>query len=114
VNISEFKVKPKLIEIVLDDKSIIDAYKEEITFYMYDHIAIPKYFDFFKAQSEGNTNKLLELMRELILDVNGKAVMDNDHTLPIDIFTACVLKVTDHLGKSVTKHSTQTETGTQQ
>lgn len=114
MNISEIKVKPQLVEITLDDKSILDAYKEEVKFFMYDHVSIPTYFAFFKAQSEGDTSKLLELMRDMILDQNGNKVIDKEYTLPIDIFTACVLKVTDHLGKFVTKNSTLTETGTQQ
>ena len=114
MNIREIKVKPQLVEITLDDKSIVDAYKEEIKFFMYDHTSIPTYFAFFKAQSEGDTSKLLDLMREMILAEKGNKVIDKDYTLPIDIFTACVFKVTDHLGKFVTKNSTPTETGTQQ
>ena len=114
MNITEFKVKPALVEVKLDDDSIVNTYGEEITFFMYDHITLPKYFEFFKAQSEGNTNKLLELMRDIILDNKGKPVMDKDHELPVDIFTACVVRVTEHLGKSVTKNSIQKETGKQQ
>lgn len=114
MNISEFKIKPQLIEITIDDTSIVESYGEPIKFFMYDHIAIPKYFDFFKAQSEGDTNKLLSIVREIILDVKGKQVMDKDHELPVDIFTSCVVKITEQLGKSVTKNSTPTETGTQQ
>jgi len=113
MKITELKVKPELVEISIDDKSIVESYGEEIKFFMYDHISIPKYFEFFKAQNEGDTNKLLDLMRDIILDEKGKPVMDKDHTLPVDIFTNCVIKVTEHLGKSVTKNSIQRETGKQ-
>lgn len=114
MNITEFKVKPKLIELTIDDKSIVETYGEEIKFFMYDHISLPKYFEFFQAQADGDTKKLLGIVRDIILDQKGKQVMDQDHELPVDIFTAAVVKITEQLGKSVTKNSTQKETGTQQ
>jgi hypothetical protein len=114
MNITEFKIKPKIIEVEIDDKAIIETYGDTIKFYMYDHMDITTYFKFFRAQSEGNTDELLKIVKKVILDEKGKQVMTDEYELPVDIFTNAVIKITDHLGKSATKNSIPTETGTQQ
>lgn len=114
MNISEFKVKPKMIEIEIDDKDIVEIYGDVIKFHMYDHMDLTTYFKFFKAQNEGNTDELLRIVKTIVLDETGKPVMNNEYELPVDIFTNAVVKITDHLGKSGTKKSTPTATGTQQ
>ena len=114
MNISEFKIKPKLIEITIDDKEIIETYGDSIKFHMYDHLDLTTYFKFFRAQSEGNTDDLLKIVKTIVLDEKGKPVMSHEYELPVDIFTNAVIKITEHLGKSGTKNSTPTETGTQQ
>jgi len=81
---------------------------------MYDHLDITTYFKFFRAQNEGNTDELLRIVKKIILDEKGKQVMNEEIELPVDIFTSAVIKITEHLGKSVTKNSTPTETGIQQ
>lgn len=111
MNISEFKVKPKIIEVEIDDKEIVETYGDVIKFHMYDHMDLTTYFKFFRAQSEGNTDELLRIVKTIVLDEKGKPVMNNDYELPVDIFTNAVVKITEHLGKSVTKNSIQTETG---
>lgn len=111
MNISEFKIKPKIIEVEIDDKEIVETYGDVIKFHMYDHMDLPTYFKFFKAQGEGNTDELLRIVKTIILDDKGKPVMSNEFELPVDIFTSAVVRITEHLGKSATKNSTQMETG---
>lgn len=114
MNIQDFKIKPKLIDITIDDETIIEEYGDSIKFHMYDHLDLTTYFKFFKAQSEGNTDELLKIVKTIILDEKGKKVMTEEYELPVDIFTNAVVKITEHLGKSGTKNSTPTETGIQQ
>lgn len=114
MNIQDFKVKPKIIEITIDDADIIEKYGDTIKFFMYDYMDLTTYFKFFKAQAEGNTDTLLQIVKDVILDDKGNKVISQEFQLPVDIFTSAVVRITDHLGKSVTKNSTQTETGTPQ
>lgn len=114
MNISEFKIKPKLIQITIDDETIVKDHGDEIVFHMYDHLDLTTYFQFFKAQNEGNTDQLLKIVKTIIRDENGTQVMNDEYELPVDIFTNAVIKITEHLGKSKTKNSTLTETGIQQ
>lgn len=114
MNLQEFKVRPKIIELVIDDTKIIQEYGEAIKFYSFDHISLPQFFAFFQAQSDGNLEKLTDIMRDLLLNAEGKPLLAKDESLPVDLFTAAIMKVADHLGKSGTKNSIQKEIGIQQ
>lgn len=113
MKIEALKLKPQLIEVVLDDKDLVQEYGEPITFWMYNHLDIKTYFDFFSAQSERDTDKLLNIIRSIIRDQDGREVLGPDDQLPIDIFTETIIGISRYLGKSKTKNSDQTEIGTQ-
>jgi hypothetical protein len=109
-SIKEFARKPQLIEIVLDDESIVKEYGEPITFWMTDYVDINTYFDFFKSQSGKDGQELNILMRKLIKNSEGEPVLADDEALPIDISVAALTKINETLGKSKTK-SSMSETG---
>jgi hypothetical protein len=106
MNIKKFASTPKLIEIVLDDESLIENYGEPITFYTYDVVTMSTYFDFFNARNEGKFDNLGSMMKEMILDKSGKRVLEESEDLPIDIAAAAINKIGEILGKSQTKKST--------
>lgn len=112
MNIEDLKIKPELTLFKLDDPDLVERYGEPIEFYMFNHYSLTRYFDFFRAQSDGDTTKLSELVKDMILDDKGNPILDKDHELPIDIFTQVIIKISDHLGKSETKNLTK-KTGTQ-
>jgi hypothetical protein len=106
MDIKSLAKKPELIEMVLDDKSIVEEYGEPITFYMKDFVDINTYFDFFRSQSEKTGDELSRLMARLILNKEGKTVLNEGETFPIDITIAALTKINECLGKSKTKRST--------
>jgi len=112
MNIKEFASKPQLIEIVLDDEELVEKYGEPITFYTYNIVRMSTYFDFFNARSNNEFTNLDKMMKAMILDKNGKAVLDIDEDLPIDIAAAAINKIGEILGKPQSKTSTPT-TGNQ-
>jgi len=63
--------KPELHEIVIDNEDIVKEYGEPITFWMYDHVDINTYFDFFRSQNQKDGQELNALMRRLILNREG-------------------------------------------
>ena len=113
MNLEELRVKPQLVELEINDPKIVETYGDTIKFWMYDHLSLPEYFAFFRAQNEGDIDKLLSIMRNIILNAKGKPVMSSDYQLPVDLFAAAVTKVAEQLGKSETKKSIQEATGTQ-
>lgn len=111
-SITELATKPQLIEIKLDDSDIIENYGEEISFWMKDHLDLSTYFDFYKFQRDSSSESLMNTLRKIILNAEGKPAIEEDQVLPIDITLAVMVKINDQLGKSKTKLS-QKEAGTQ-
>lgn len=108
MNIQEFASTPKLIEIVLDDKELLEKYNEPITFHTYDIVGLSTYFEFFNARSDGQYEQLDKIIKKLILNDKGKPAIKEDQDLPIDIAAAAINKIGAILGKSQSKTLTQT------
>lgn len=107
-NIGNFTKPPELLEIVLDGEDIVHEYGEPIVFWMKDFVDITTYFNFYRAQSEGNSGVLDDILRTLILDKNGKPAIKEGHALPVDIAVGALSKINENLGKLKTKPSTST------
>jgi hypothetical protein len=105
MNIKEYAKKPQLIEVVIDQEEIVEEYGNTITFWMYDHVDINTYFDFFKSQHTNNGNELNIIMRKIILNKEGQPSLAEDEVLPVDIALAALTKINELLGKSRTKSS---------
>jgi hypothetical protein len=85
MDISSLATKPQLQEIKLDDQEIIDSYGEPITFWMKDHLDLETYFDFYRYQQESSSDQLMNTMRKIILNAEGKQAIADDCILPLDI-----------------------------
>jgi len=113
MNIKQFAAKPQLTELKITDPEIVEKYGEEITFFTYDVVGMSTYFDFFDARQKGNFTNLGKMMKQMILDDQGKPALAEDEDLPIDIAAAAVNLLGEVLGKSQSKTSTQ-KTGKRQ
>ena len=113
MNINKFASVPKLMQVTIDDKDIVEKYGETITFHTFDIVTMSTYFDFFNARSKGEFENLGKLMKQLILNEEGKPALKDNEDLPIDIAAAAINKLGDILGKSQSKASTQ-KSGKQQ
>jgi hypothetical protein len=111
-NITEFAKKPKLIKVEINKPDIVEEYGSEIIFWIYDNIDINTYFDFFKSQTQEDGEKLNLILRRLIKNEQGEQAIADDHILPIDLTLASITAISEILGKSKTKPSTQ-EAGNQ-
>lgn len=112
MDIKKLAKKPELIEIVLDDESLVKEYGDSITFWMKDFIDISTYFDFFRSQSDNAGDDLNAILAKLILNKQGKPALAEGECLPVDITMAALTKINENLGKSKTKSLTP-ETGKQ-
>jgi hypothetical protein len=113
MDISQLAKKPKLEKLEINEKEIVEAYGEPISFWMMDHIDVNTYFSFYKLQQEENGSLLNELLRKIILKENGKAALGPDEVLPVDITLAVLVRINEHLGKSNAKVESTPETGKQ-
>jgi hypothetical protein len=112
MDIGSLATKPQLQEIKLDEQDIIDSYGESITFWMKDHLDLATYFDFYKFQQESTSDQLMNTLRKIILNAEGKQAIADDCILPVDITLAVMVKINDNLGKSKAK-SSKKKVGTQ-
>lgn len=108
MNIKDFASKPELVEIVLDDKDLVEKYGEAITFHTFNIVRMSTYFDFFSARSNNEFAQLDKMMKAMILDDKGNRVLADDEDLPIDIAAAAINKIGEILGKPQSKASIQT------
>lgn len=108
MNIKQFASVPELVKIELDDEDLLKKYGEPITFHTYNIVSLSTYFEFFNARSNSEFENLDKIIKKLILDENGKQVLNGNEDLPIDIAAAAINKIGEILGKSQSKTSTQT------
>ena len=98
MKLADLATKPQLVKVVIDDKDIVETYGEELEFFINDRLPIATYTKLASLKSD-NVGDLFEALKDLILNEEGKPVMDDEKILPLDLLNAAVVKVTDRLGK---------------
>lgn len=90
--------KPQLTQITLTDKALVEKYGDEIQFHIYDRLPVETYT---KLATVNHTDaaEMYNLVKDLILDESGNPIVTEDFTLPTDVLTAAIVKVTEELGK---------------
>jgi hypothetical protein len=98
MKLSQLSAKPTLVEIKLDDEDTIKEFGEAIEFYTWDRQPMDT---FMKLASIDNTNAgtIIEIVKTLILDEEGKPILTKENMLPTNILMRAISKVTDMLGK---------------
>ena len=98
MKLTQLATKPQLTKITIDDAELVEKYGEPVDFYVHDRIGLEQYTQLATIKTE-DVSSMIDLVKQLVLDENGKHVMDDDHVLPTDLLNACMLKVVDTLGK---------------
>lgn len=98
MKLSEITSEPKLIEVSLEDKDTVKQFGEPLVFYTWDRQPMDVFMRLANV-SEKNTATLVEIVRTLILDENGKEIISDKNMLPTSIMMKAIAKVTEQLGK---------------
>lgn len=98
MKLSELAAKPQLQEIIIDDKDIVKAYGDSLSFFVMDRLPIETYTKLASVKTE-DPGEMYNIIKDLILDEKGLPVMADGNVLPMDVMTAAVVKVTESLGK---------------
>jgi len=93
-------VKPKLEQITLDSKYVMESYGEPLTFYMWDRQSMPVYMH-LSTIDQADTSSVLTVVREMMLDANGKPMLEEDDELPPQVMVDAINAVVAQLGNSV-------------
>lgn len=111
MDISKLAKKPQLVQMILDEKDIVEKFGEPITFYIKDQMGIGTYFDFYRLQQQENDTLLNELLRKIVLKEDGSSAIGEEEVLPVQLVLAILVKINDFLGKSDTKAASKQKTG---
>lgn len=99
MKLNQLAAKPKLIKIILDDEEIVKEFGESIEFHTFDRQPMENFLKLASIDSN-NVSGLIDAIRTLVLDENGKQVLTNDIALPNKVMMKVVAKVVEGLGKS--------------
>jgi hypothetical protein len=99
MKLSQLASAPKLIEVSIDDKEVIKEYKEALTFYTWDRQPMDVFTRLANLSEKNDVGALVEIVRTLILDEEGKQILTKESTLPTGILMKVIAKITEQLGK---------------
>jgi hypothetical protein len=114
MDIAKLAQKPQLQKLILDDADIVERFGEPITFWIYDHMGISTYFNFYKLQQSEDDTLLNDLLRKIILKEDGTLAIGADEVLPVQLVLAILMRINDFLGKSSPTAPSTQKTGKQQ
>jgi hypothetical protein len=99
MKLSQIAAKPKLIEVSIDDEDVIKEYAEALTFYTWDRQPMDVFTRMANLSESSDISGLLDIVRTLVLDEDGKEILTKESTLPTPILMKVIGKVTEQLGK---------------
>ena len=98
MKLSQIAAEPQLVEVVIDDKDTVKTYGEPLVFYTWDRQPMDVFMRLANLDQK-NTGELINVVKTLILDDEGKQVLNDKNMLPTGILMKAIAKVTEQLGK---------------
>lgn len=98
MKLSQICSEPQLVEIKLDDKDVVKQYGEALVFYTYDRQPMDVFMRLANIDQK-NTGDLISVVKTLILDEEGKQVLNDKNMLPTGVLMKAIAKVVEQLGK---------------
>ena len=98
MKLNQIAAKPKLIMFTLDDEDTIKEFGEPIEFYSWDRQPLDIFMKLANSNQE-DIASMMDVIRKLILDENGKEIISNDSMLPSNVLIKVIGKVVETLGK---------------
>ena len=98
MKLSSLASRPQLIELTLDDADIVAAHGEPLTFHTWDRQPLEVFMK-LASVTQDSAAGVIDIVRTLILDENGKQIIVGEMMLPTDTLMAAIGKIVDLLGK---------------
>jgi hypothetical protein len=98
MKINQIASKPQLIKVVLDDADTVKELGEELEFWTWDRQPLDVFMKLASIKHD-NPKEIIEVVKNLILDEEGKVVIQGDNMLPTQILIRIIQKVVETLGK---------------
>lgn len=98
MKITQLASKPQLVKITLDDADIVKEFGEAVEIWTWDRQPLDIFMKL--ASSNGsNYGDMVDVLRTLILDENGKQVIVGEVMIPTKVLVAAMSAITEMLGK---------------
>ena len=98
MKLSQLAAKPQLIKLIVDDESIVKEFGEPLEFWSWDRQPLDTFMKLASA-GQNDAKNMVEIVRTLILDENGKEIISKDTMLPSHVMLKAIGKIVDMLGK---------------
>jgi hypothetical protein len=105
MKLTQLASKPQLVKVEIKDDETLAIYGEPVEFYVYDRQPMDV---FVKLATLDYTNfgSLTDIVKELVLDEDGKPIVRGDNVLPTDVLMKAINLVIETVGKSVSPTTT--------
>lgn len=98
MKLSQLAAKPQLIKMVLEDESTVAEFGEPVEFWTWDRQPLETFMKLANSD-QANISSMIDIVRTLILDENGKEVITKDNMLPSTVLIKVISKIVETLGK---------------
>lgn len=98
IKINQIASKPQLIKVTLDDEFTKAELGDELEFWTWDRQPLDKFMKLASIKQD-NPEEIIAVVKELILDEDGKIIIKDDIMLPTQILVRVIHKVVEVLGK---------------
>ena len=98
MKLNQLAAKPQLIKFVLDDEDTVKEFGESIEFWSWDRQPLDIFMQLANAQ-RNNQSSVIDIVRKLILDEEGKEIIKDDIVLPSNVMIRVIGKIVEQLGK---------------
>lgn len=98
MKLSQLAAKPQLIKLSLDDEETIKDFGEAVEFWTWDRQPLDVFMKLANSD-QANAGAMIDVVRTLILDENGKEIIAKDVMLPSTILIKSISKIVETLGK---------------
>lgn len=98
MKLSDLAKKPQLTKITISDEDIVAEFGEAIEFWTWDRQPMDTFLK-LASVDQSNTASVIEAVRDLVLDENGKPVITGENSLPTKVMMRVITSVVESLGK---------------
>ena len=98
MKLNQIAAKPQLVKIDIDDEDVIKEFGESVEFWTYDRQPLDVFMKLASTRQD-QPEKIIEVVRKLILDENGKEIIKDDIMLPTMLLMRSINKIVEKLGK---------------
>lgn len=98
MKLTELAKAPKLIKITIDEAALVEKYGEAIEFWVYDRVDMETFMRLATLEGKSSIDKIIVVMKDLILDEQGNKILDDNKILPTDVMIKAVEETIARLG----------------